>query len=144
MQRKSLSDYAENACLDKSNPQGPLHPRVFLLLFYRADALAAMHAAGQIASPDAPSDWDSLVGLLKAHSGALHANGAASSISSLLPTHGLCITTDASCGRLGDVLAAIAASVVQTSGTKQVGPRVPTGSSGVGVTRTAPGRRGRK
>ncbi|KXZ47866.1 hypothetical protein GPECTOR_32g479 [Gonium pectorale] len=36
-----------------------------------------------------------------------------------LPRYGLCLTTNPNCGRLGDVLAAIAASIVQPGGTQQ-------------------------
>ncbi|KXZ47868.1 hypothetical protein GPECTOR_32g481 [Gonium pectorale] len=47
-----------------------------------------------------------------------------------LPRYGLCLTTNPNCGRLGDVLAAIAASIVQPGGTQQgyvfdLGPEPP-------------------
>ncbi|GIL92900.1 hypothetical protein Vretifemale_20382, partial [Volvox reticuliferus] len=104
-----LLDFSENACLNGSNPRGLMHPRTYLLMFYRADVLSAL--LGTSATP--PSDWDSLAKLLE-----LHAKETAYPGSSL-PKYGLCLTTDANCGRIGDILAAIAASVVQTIGTHQ-------------------------
>ncbi|EFJ44719.1 hypothetical protein VOLCADRAFT_95069 [Volvox carteri f. nagariensis] len=80
VEQEGIVSFTENVCIDKTNPQGPLFPRAFLLLFYRADVLDALYESGH---------------------------------------YGLCITTDPNCGRLGDILAAIAASVVQTSSTMQ-------------------------
>lgn len=44
---------------------------------------------------------------------------AAASGGSSLPAYGLCVSTSPTCGRVGDLLPAIAASVLQTRGSKQ-------------------------
>ncbi|GLI65580.1 hypothetical protein VaNZ11_009153, partial [Volvox africanus] len=113
VQRGKLVDFAENACVNESNPRGPLYPRTYLLMFYRADVLSTLYGKARLASVAPPSDWDSLLKLLEVH--AIEAAVPGSS----LPKYGLCLTTDANCGRIGDILAAIAASVVQTMGTHQ-------------------------
>ncbi|GFR47145.1 hypothetical protein Agub_g8835 [Astrephomene gubernaculifera] len=115
--QRNIADYTENVCLDKRNPRGPLHPRTYMLLFYRPDALAALRTAlGSSTSVAAapPDDWEGLLALLQAHAAAVQ-----SSSTSGLPKYGMCVTTEPSCGRLGDVATAIAASVVQSSGTHQ-------------------------
>ncbi|GFR49259.1 hypothetical protein Agub_g11277, partial [Astrephomene gubernaculifera] len=111
----------ENACADTTQPTGPLHPRTYLMLFYRPDALAALHAAGHTTSASPPEDWDAMLDLLRAHAAAANATRNASAVgaNSSLPRYGLCLTTDPGCGRLGDVFAAVAASVLQTAGTQQ-------------------------
>ncbi|KXZ42842.1 hypothetical protein GPECTOR_115g336 [Gonium pectorale] len=131
----------ENVCVNATRPRGLLHPRTYLLAFYRADALKQLHAADRIASTSFPDDWEELLDLLAAHKAAI-ADGvvnvtttapAADASSAAgggragggrtdgrrFPKHGLCITTHTECGRLGDVWAAIAASIVQTEGPTQ-------------------------
>ncbi|KAG2446180.1 hypothetical protein HXX76_000773 [Chlamydomonas incerta] len=83
-------------------------------MFYRAEALAALAAGGYVASAAPPYDWEQLIALLEAHR---LANSSGSS--SGLPKYGVCITTHPECGILGDVWAALAASVLQTQGTEQ-------------------------
>ncbi|KXZ52657.1 hypothetical protein GPECTOR_9g702 [Gonium pectorale] len=129
-----LNHLPENACIDESTPRGPLHPRTYLLLLYRADMLSALRAAGRISSVEPPDDWASMVALLEAHAVAVSAEAAATAAaaaagssklrpppaaSTTLPRYGLCVSIDVNCGRLGDVYAAIAASVVQTRGSHQ-------------------------
>ncbi|GIL49556.1 hypothetical protein Vafri_5901, partial [Volvox africanus] len=97
----------ENSCTDRVHPLGPLHPRTFLLMWYRADTLGALG----FHSP--PDHWEELLDLLKVHKAASREKGAS------LPQYGLCITDSPHCGRAGDVLAAVAASVVQSRGTSQ-------------------------
>ncbi|KXZ56438.1 hypothetical protein GPECTOR_1g392 [Gonium pectorale] len=107
-------DLADNVCVDSNNPRGLMHPRTFLLMMYRADSLERLHSAGLTPRAGPPNDWEELIDLLAAHRGAVNtANGDA------FPEHGMCITTHRDCGRLGDVWSAIAASVVQTTGTTQ-------------------------
>ena len=115
-----MGEYPENACVDLANPRGPLHPRAQLLLYYRADVLTALAAAGALASAAPPADWDELEAVLAAHAAAVALGpGAGPELEAALPPHGLCVTMHTTCGRGGDVLAAIAASVVQTGGTAQ-------------------------
>ncbi|KXZ50689.1 hypothetical protein GPECTOR_15g373 [Gonium pectorale] len=130
---------SENACgmagsrhehtSNELDTRGPLHPRTFLLLYYRPDALEAMAEVGL--APDGaapPSDWEGMLRLLEAHASAVAAQaqqaeqaqqGHTSAAGAPLPRHGLCLTADPVCGRVGDVLMAIAASVLQTQGTGQ-------------------------
>ncbi|KXZ56441.1 hypothetical protein GPECTOR_1g395 [Gonium pectorale] len=108
----------ENVCVNASAPRGLMHPRTFLVMMYRADALERLHSAGLTPRASPPNDWEELIDLLATHRAAVRgaanmANGDA------LPEHGVCITTHPDCGRLGDVWSAIAASVVQTTGTTQ-------------------------
>jgi hypothetical protein len=103
----------ENVCMDRESPSGLVYPRVVLTAYYRQDALAALAAAGRTDSSAFSDDWEGLLALLQAHKES-RAAGLAS-----LPQHGLCVTTHPDCGRLGDVLAAIAASILQTRGTQQ-------------------------
>ncbi|KAG2496361.1 hypothetical protein HYH03_005591 [Edaphochlamys debaryana] len=120
-----FSELAENSCVSKSAPQGPLHPRMFLSMLYRADALTTMAAAGVIKPERAiPSDWDGLLEVLEAHQRLvslllMQANTSSSRPSLALPRYGLCVNADHTCGRLGDLFAAIAASIVQFNGTRQ-------------------------
>ncbi len=58
-----------------------------------------------------PDSWEDLLQLL-----ARHKNASAAGASAALPPYGLCVTNAATCGRLGDLLSAIAASVVQIGG----------------------------
>ncbi|KXZ42843.1 hypothetical protein GPECTOR_115g337 [Gonium pectorale] len=118
----------ENVCINATRPRGLLHPRTYLLAFYRADALQRLHREGWAASASFPDDWEALLELLAAHKAAVEAPSAQSideggssgkPVAGALPSHGLCITTHDECGRLGDVWAAIAASIVQTTGTPQ-------------------------
>lgn len=104
----------ENACADEGSTTGPLHPRTYLLTFYRRDALALLHAANLTTSTAPPEDWNTLKDLLSIHAAAVQQGLVGS-----LPQYGICLTTHTSCGRLGDVLTAIAASIVQTRGTQQ-------------------------
>ncbi|GLI64664.1 hypothetical protein VaNZ11_007992 [Volvox africanus] len=97
----------ENSCSYDPHPLGPLHPRTFLLMWYRADTLSALG----FNSP--PDHWEELLDLLATHKKARTEEGAS------LPQYGLCITDNPHCGRAGDVLAAVAASVVQSRGTSQ-------------------------
>ncbi|KAG2483423.1 hypothetical protein HYH03_017679 [Edaphochlamys debaryana] len=106
--------YPENSCLDLTTLAGSLHPRVFLLLFYRPAALAALASAGATASAAPPDSWTDLIAALEAHR-RLSESPQGASLG--LPRHGLCVTTDPSCGRAGDLLAAVAASIGQTLGT---------------------------
>ncbi|KAG2423445.1 hypothetical protein HXX76_015316 [Chlamydomonas incerta] len=120
VEQKGVGEYPENACVDLANPRGPLHPRAQLLLFYRADVLAALAAAGALESAAPPADWDALEALLAAHAAAVSLGpGAGPGLEAALPQHGLCVTMHTTCGRGGDLLAAIAASVLQTGGTAQ-------------------------
>ncbi|KAG2443396.1 hypothetical protein HXX76_001756 [Chlamydomonas incerta] len=88
-------------------------------MFYRAEALAALAAGSHTPSAAPPDDWEQLIALLEAHRLAHSSSGSSSSSSTSLPKYGLCITTHADCGRLGDVWAAVAASVMQTEDTEQ-------------------------
>ncbi len=105
---------------------GPLHPRTYLLMWYRRDALTALN----VTSP--PDHWEGLLELLEAHRLAKQAEGSRAQAASAgteeeggkekvtqLPEYGICVTVSPHCGRVGDVLAAIAASVVQTRGSVQ-------------------------
>ncbi|KAG2500097.1 hypothetical protein HYH03_001680 [Edaphochlamys debaryana] len=68
-----------------------------------------------------PDDWEGLLALLEGHRMAV-AKAAAepgSGGAGGLPAHGLCVTMHPDCGRVGDVWAAVAASVLQTEGTEQ-------------------------
>ncbi|PNH12354.1 Adenylate cyclase [Tetrabaena socialis] len=111
----------ERVCVNESDPRGLLRPRTNLLMLYRPDALRALVAAGRLAEADAPDDWEELLVVLQAHAAHVAETKASggSAAAAGFPTHGLCITADPDCGRLGDVLAAVAASVVQTDGTPQ-------------------------
>ncbi|KAG2490196.1 hypothetical protein HYH03_011323 [Edaphochlamys debaryana] len=137
----------ENACTSTGAPTGPIHPRTYLLMFYRPDAMAALHEAGAVQDTAPPEDWDELQALLQAHAGAVSGGGGSrgaggggggsgggsgsgdgggsgSSNGStaadwVMPRYGLCVTADSACGRHGDVFAAIAASIVQSGGTQQ-------------------------
>ncbi|KAG2429952.1 hypothetical protein HYH02_013903 [Chlamydomonas schloesseri] len=120
VEQKGVGEYPENACVDLANPRGPLHPRAQLLMFYRADVLAALAAGGALESAAPPADWEGLEALLASHAAAeAMGPGAIPGLAEPLPPHGLCVTMHTTCGRGGDVLAAIAASVVQTAGTAQ-------------------------
>ncbi|KAG2440501.1 hypothetical protein HYH02_010379 [Chlamydomonas schloesseri] len=116
-----VTGLAENVCVNDTNPRGLLHPRTYLSMFYRAEALAALAAGGHVPSAAPPDDWEQLIALLEAHRLATNgsSSGTGSSSSGVLPKYGLCITTHPDCGRLGDVWAAMAASVLQTQGTAQ-------------------------
>ncbi|PNH04997.1 Cycloartenol synthase [Tetrabaena socialis] len=130
---EDFQDLPESSCALSDAPTGPLHPRTFLLLFYRADALNTLSAAGLWASSRPPDDWEGLLSLLQAHAGAVQrrqrrrrlqqqgsdATGSSESGAAALPRYGLCLTTSPHCGRAGDVLAAMAASVVQPGGAWQ-------------------------
>ncbi|KAG2492217.1 hypothetical protein HYH03_009462 [Edaphochlamys debaryana] len=105
--------FPENSCQVASQASGMLHPRSYLLTFYRLDALEAMAAAGVLSSAAAPNDWEELLDLLEAHKAARQRPGLQ------LPSHGLCLTTSPSCGTLGHVLSAIAGTVLQTKGMGQ-------------------------
>ncbi|KAG2440502.1 hypothetical protein HYH02_010380 [Chlamydomonas schloesseri] len=111
----------ENVCVNETEPRGLLHPRTYLSMFYRAEALAALAAGGHVPSAAPPDDWEQLIALLEAHRLATNgsSSGTGSSSSGVLPKYGLCITTHPDCGLLGDVWAAMAASVLQTQGTAQ-------------------------
>ncbi|KAG2496360.1 hypothetical protein HYH03_005590 [Edaphochlamys debaryana] len=118
-------DLAENSCVSKIVPQGPLHPRMYFTMLYRADALTTMATAGVIRPDRAiPSDWDGLLEVLEAHQRLvslllMQANTSSARPSLALPRYGLCVNADHTCGRLGDLFAAIAASIVQFNGTRQ-------------------------
>ncbi|KAG2440503.1 hypothetical protein HYH02_010381 [Chlamydomonas schloesseri] len=116
-----VTGLAENVCVNDTEPRGLLHPRTYLSMFYRAEALAALAAGGHVPSAAPPDDWEQLIALLEAHRLATNgsSSGTGSSSSGVLPKYGLCITTHPDCGRLGDVWAAMAASVLQTQGTAQ-------------------------
>ncbi|KAG2446181.1 hypothetical protein HXX76_000774 [Chlamydomonas incerta] len=118
-----VTGLAENVCVNDTAPRGLLHPRTYLTMFYRAEALAALAAGGYIPSAAPPDDWEQLIALLEAHRLANSTSSSGSSSSSTsssgLPKYGLCITTHPDCGRLGDFWAALAASVLQTQGTQQ-------------------------
>ncbi|GIL73559.1 hypothetical protein Vretifemale_3702 [Volvox reticuliferus] len=102
----------ENSCTDRVHPLGPLHPRTFLLMWYRADTLKALG----FTSP--PDHWEELLELLAAHKNESNMRSSLST-AEVRPKYGLCITDNPHCGRAGDVLAAVAASVVQSRGTSQ-------------------------
>ncbi|KAG2485781.1 hypothetical protein HYH03_015493 [Edaphochlamys debaryana] len=106
----------ENLCLDQTTFAGPVHPRVWLVQFIRTDALQAMAGAGLVPSAAPPDTWEDAIALLEAHRNALR-SGTAAQKGLTLPTHGLCVTPDPNCGRVTDLLPAVAASVVQTGGT---------------------------
>ncbi|KAG2496364.1 hypothetical protein HYH03_005593 [Edaphochlamys debaryana] len=116
-----FKDLAENSCVARSGTQGPLHPRTHLMMLYRADALEAMASVGAISADNAvPSDWDALLDLLDAHKRAVGLLLLQAPNASLaLPRYGLCVNADGACGGLGDLFAAIAASIVQFNGTRQ-------------------------
>ncbi|KAG2482776.1 hypothetical protein HYH03_018315 [Edaphochlamys debaryana] len=105
----------ENAHLTEVNasPHGAVHPRTYLLMFVRQDVLDYFNRP-------VPTDWEELLQLLVDHAAArAMAAAAGPAAAAMLPEHGLCVTTQPSCGRAGDLLAALAASVVQTRGTSQ-------------------------
>ncbi|KAG2426173.1 hypothetical protein HXX76_013154 [Chlamydomonas incerta] len=106
-----------------------------------ADAGVAGAAGAASSEPQPPADWEEMIELLAAHRAAvdraresLHAtveragavlsydiDNAVAAAAAGLPEHGLCLSAHTpSCSRLGDLLAAIAASIVQTTGTTQV------------------------
>ncbi len=109
-------DVPENAGLFQGNVsafRGVVHPRTYLLTFYRADALARLHMP-------VPTNWEGLLALLKWHRQAVGQHGGPAAAKAVgIPEHGLCLTVQPTCGRLGDVLTAMAATVVQTRGTAQ-------------------------
>mgnify|MGYP001806730440 CR=1 FL=1 len=115
----------ENVCVNDTEPRGLIHPRVYLTMFYRAEALAALAAGGYVPSAAPPDDWEQLIALLEGHrlanssSRSNSSSGGGVSNSSSLPKYGLCISTHPACGLLGDFWAALAASVLQTQGTEQ-------------------------
>ncbi|KAG2486342.1 hypothetical protein HYH03_015046 [Edaphochlamys debaryana] len=113
---KTAQQSPENACVDRSDPRGFMSPQSFLLTYYRKDALDLLFQRGAIHSPELPGDWDALIALLAAHRAAVAAGGSGGEG---LPRHGLCVLTHADCGQLGDLWAAVAASVMQTNGTYQ-------------------------
>ncbi len=140
MAMADFSTTTENACVNRAQPIGPLHPRMYLLMFYRHDIVSALHAAGYSTLPGPPNDWGELLRLLQSLQDAqreqqqqqqlteqfrVGSNAAppagrrnASSLPPL-PRYGLCVTPLPHCGRAGDLLSAIAASASQTGGTAQ-------------------------
>ncbi len=109
-------DVPENARLFQDNVsafRGVVHPRTYLLTFYRVDALARLHMP-------VPTNWEGLLALLKWHRQAVGQHGGPVAAKAVgIPEHGLCLTVQPTCGRLGDALTAMAATVVQTRGTAQ-------------------------
>ncbi|PNH04891.1 putative ATP-dependent RNA helicase, partial [Tetrabaena socialis] len=110
--------YVERVCVNESDPRGLLPPRTHMLLYYRPDVMQQLVDAGRLPDARPPDDWDEVINLLGAHAANVAARAAAGDATPF-PTYGLCITSETDCGRLGDVLAAVAASVLQTNGTQQ-------------------------
>ncbi len=114
--QKPQFDIPENAQLFEYNVsafRGVVHPRTYLLTFFRADVLARFRIP-------VPTDWEGLLALLQLHRQAVgNLGGPAAAKAMGIPEHGLCLTVQPTCGRLGDVLTAMAATVVQTRGTAQ-------------------------
>ncbi|KAG2431809.1 hypothetical protein HXX76_009304 [Chlamydomonas incerta] len=118
-------DIPENFCAEPLAPIGPLFPRTFLFTVFRADIMSALAAAGLIPGGTGPlNEWVEVLKLLETYASLVRQQQAdpaslPSGVPNPLPPFPVCINTDALCGRQTDLLAAIAASVIQTRGTQQ-------------------------
>ncbi|GFH06640.1 guanylate cyclase domain-containing protein [Haematococcus lacustris] len=97
-----VAQAVENEGVDPRRPAGPLAPRAYLLLLYRADWLAN----GSAAAPPVPDTWPQLLDLAQALQGQdLSGSG--------VPVGGLCLDLQPRCGKAAALLTAILASLNQ-------------------------------
>ncbi|GFH08112.1 guanylate cyclase domain-containing protein [Haematococcus lacustris] len=97
-----VAQAVENESVDPRRPAGPLAPRAYLLLLYRADWLAN----GSAAAPPVPDTWPQLLDLAQALQGQdLSGSG--------VPVGGLCLDLQPRCGKAAALLTAILASLNQ-------------------------------